>query len=581
MDLEAVLKEDPRLDVAMVELDGRSLAHATRLAGDEVRHWQARAVTRELPLAAGGSVVAVEELVALGVQAPLHVVVALQQAHVPRQGVVLGQALAVSSGAEPESVRDLYQRPALDHAAGMVEMRRAEVRQVVVERDALLVVEAGVRQADRVHQRGSDQVRILQRVGLHAIEARVRAIVDEVGVAQRVGALVVVIEQPEVDLVAVCDVVVDARQVLVVVAGLADLGHEAAIAAVFLRERHPSVEHELRDRVQQVRGDDVVRERVARVGVLNRASPGKDARPLVTRGRERIAQAVFADALALIRELEEGLVLDDRAAHGAAELVEAELGHGARKEVAGIERVVTEEVPQAPVELVGARSRYGADHAEAATVLGSDARRRDAELLHRVGRRQDQALAAMEVAHRAAVQQVVDREVAAAIDVHVLLAEGRPDRRADPLHAGHEPNQVERVAAVERQVLDPPVVDCHADLRRAGVDLRSLARDRHSLGDLSQLQDEVHPQALQRRQGDARSLNGPKALGLHRRHVAADLHLGREVVAGRSGLDDFHLAGVLVEKGDLNPRHGGTGRVRHSARDFSRGGLAERSGCCQ
>jgi len=84
---------------------------------------------------------------------------------------------------------------------------------------------------------------------LHAVETRVRAIVDEVGVAQRVGALVVVIEQPEVDLVAVCDVVVDARQVLVVVAGLADLGHEAAIAAVFLRERHPSVKHELRDRV--------------------------------------------------------------------------------------------------------------------------------------------------------------------------------------------------------------------------------------------------------------------------------------------------------------------------------------------
>ena len=232
LDLEAVLKEDSRLNVAVVEFDRRGLADSTRPARNEVRHGQSGPVARELPLASGGAVVSVEELISLRVQAPLEVVVALDPAHVPRQGVVLRQALAVPSRAQSKPVRDLDQRTALDHAAGMIEVRRAEVGQVILERNALLVVEPGVGQADRVHEGRRDQVVVLQRVCLHPIEPRVRTVVDEVRIAQRVRPLVVVVEEPEVDLVPIGQVVVDPREVLVIVARLADLRHEAAIRTI-------------------------------------------------------------------------------------------------------------------------------------------------------------------------------------------------------------------------------------------------------------------------------------------------------------------------------------------------------------
>ena len=283
----------------------------------------------------------------------------------------------------------------------------------------------------------------------------------------------------------------------------------------------------------------------------------------------------------MVGELEKGLVSGDRPAERASELVEAELWNSPGKEVSRIERIVAQEVPDAAMEFVRPGTRDRADHAEAASMLGRNPGRRDAEFLNGVRRWQDQTLSTVEIAHRAAIEQVIDREVPPTVDVHVLLSEGRPDRCAHPLHSRHEANQIQRVASVQGQILDATVIHGHTDLRRPRVDLRSLAGDGHSLGDLPEFEHEIHSQALQRRQGDSRSLDRAESVRLHRGLVGPDLQLRREVVARRTRLDDLGLSGVLVGERDANPGYGRTRGIRDSAGDLSRCRLCEQANSCQ
>ena len=148
-----------------------------------------------------------------------------------------------------------------------------------------------------------------------------------------------VVEQPEVDLVAVADVVVDAGQVLVIVTWLADLSDEAPVRAV--RQRHPAFQHVGGHRVDQAGRHAVIRERLTGVRVCDRVSTCEDAHPFVRCRGERSPEPVLADSLALIGELEERPVPTYGPAKRTSELVETQLGHRPREEVTGIERVVT------------------------------------------------------------------------------------------------------------------------------------------------------------------------------------------------------------------------------------------------
>ena len=201
--------------------------------------------------------------------------------------------------------------------------------------------------------------------------------------------------------------------------------------------------------------------------------------------------------------------------------------------------------------------------------------RRHPKLLYGVGRRQDQPLTPVEVAHGATVEQVVDREVPATVDVHVLLPEGWADRRADPLHSGDETHEVQGIAAVQRKVADAPVVDSHPDLCGSRVDLGRLARDCHRFGDLPELEHKIDPQALEGRERDPRPLRRPEPFGRYGGHVGSHGQLGHQILACHAGLGYPHLAGTLVEERDLDSGNGCSAGIRDNPGYLAGGGLSK------
>ena len=178
--------------------------------------------------------------------------------------------------------------------------------------------------------------------------------------------------------------------------------------------------------------------------------------------------------MALVVGEEEGLVLEHRAADGAAELVLLELGLGASgavvEEVVGVERVVAVELEAAATQAVGPGLDLQVhDAAERPAEFGRVGRRLQLELVERIHAREDDDGLQPGLVVVDAVEHVVvvarplavgregrrraPREAARAVDV------GAGDAAQD---AGDRSRQADEVAAVERQRFDLRAADRRA-----------------------------------------------------------------------------------------------------------------------
>ena len=140
--------------------------------------------------------------------------------------------------------------------------------------------------------------------------------------------------------------------------------------------------------------------------------------------------------------------------------------------------VVTHEFVKGAVELIRAGLGDGVDdRARAMAVLGAVVVGEDAELLERIGIRREGGGVELRVVVVAAVEEVVVRDAAGAVDgVGGGLAEvGGGGVAGDG--AGDEQLELQCVAAVERQFGDAFFVDGFADGSPGGFDERNGAAD--------------------------------------------------------------------------------------------------------
>ncbi len=253
--------------------------------------------------------------------------------------------------------------------------------------------------------------------------------------------------------------------------------------------------------------DQRARRRVAEVAEV------ADARPRRRHGvDERQAAGLLQARIVGEEERAVGAVVeagnDQRTADGAAELVpiERRLRQLAavrvpplREVVVRVEDVVPDEIEHRPVPFVAARLGGHRDDARAPAEFGREHTVQDLELAHRLDRRRDDDRVEGELV-------VVDAVDEPAVGVR-LLAEGvevrgaaRVERarsrqvlaRLPRRHARHEVDQRREVAAVERQLADGLLLDDRADLGRLGLDQGRPADDRRHLGELADVERDVH-----------------------------------------------------------------------------------------
>ncbi len=235
----------------------------------------------------------------------------------------------------------------------------------------------------------------------------------------------------------------------------------------------------LRDRIPHALRDDVAGERRVRHRVVDDAVDLREvARAHLGRRHRREVRLPLRDAQPLVVEEEERLVLDDRAAVGAAEHMLAEgrlLASGAVvEEVVRVEPVVAQELERAAV--VGVRSRLDLqvdDAAERVAEFGGVRARLHLELVERVDAREEhdrlqpRLVVVDAVEHVAVVARALSvgrerrrrapRQAARAVDV-------RARNPAD--HARDGARQIDEVAPVQRQRLDLLLLHRRAELRR-------------------------------------------------------------------------------------------------------------------
>ena len=148
----------------------------------------------------------------------------------------------------------------------------------------------------------------------------------------------------------------------------------------------------LRNRIEPVGGNDVVREGHARARILDHFVEPAEVPSELRGGRYHSgAEKALPDAGPVVVAEEEHLVLDDGAAGGYAELVAPQRGDRlarGQKEVAGVELVVAQKFPRRAVKLVGAGLGDDIDDRAAARAeLGRVLADLNTELLDRIHRR--------------------------------------------------------------------------------------------------------------------------------------------------------------------------------------------------
>ncbi len=149
----------------------------------------------------------------------------------------------------------------------------------------------------------------------------------------------------------------------------------------------------------------------------------------------------------------------------------------------------------------------------------------------------------------------------AAVRVHRETAPGRELRALDRrLHAGDEERQLEEVAAVERQRLNPALVDDAAQLRRLRLDRLDTHGDIDLLGEAGDREAEIQPEMRidEKRGAQARALEARRG----RRHV----------VHGRRQIREPIESGV-VGHGLTRQAAQGVGRSYRGSRDGLSAGI--------
>ena len=299
----------------------------------------------------------------------------------------------------------------------------------------------------------------------------------------------------------------------------------------------------------------------------------------------------LTDAVALVVDEEEGVVLPEGTAEGAAELILAILALLDRVEVvAGVEEVVAEELKGRAVEGVGAG--LGGDEdggASAGAVLGGVVEGEDVELLDGVDLGEEGHAAAGELV-------IVDAIEAPVVGVfgHALYRQGdRPAERdfgAGALveevggllaagGAGGEQGELGEVASVEGEIGDLLGVDGLAEGGiGAGDDGFGLAgADVDRGGDACGLQGEVEAEVLLAFEGDVFLIERSEAGVDDVNDVGADGEKGEGKGSGGAGLRLAGLVGLLAGDDDGGAGEGGAGGIEDAAGDGA-GGLGMGSG---
>jgi hypothetical protein len=474
--------------------------------------------------------------------------------------IVLEEKLRVGAvGPHGRQARDVQ----LAEAAPGDELDAARCRGNEFGRRAAVEAEARL-----VHQAGTDDLALLDGDDLLPVDRLVRVLREEAR-----DHLVGVVEQvPDEERVGVREGVVDPDGEEVVardaVRGADELGRPAT-------------------QVPAVRAGEEVYERAAS-RVHGDVAGGQDAEACVVVGDDRDARDALELAQPLVAAEEEGLVLDDRAAEGEAELVAPELRLPVVEEVARVQVVVAQELEDRPVEGVGAGLGDGEEDAPGgAAVLGAVAVGEHPELFDGLDADEQPLGAARRVVERVVecrpveLEEVLagararDREARAAPRV------GRLRARAAVDHAGLEQDELRHVAPVEREVTNLLVVNDRAQGRVGRLDLCCAAvGDEHRLDDPADRQRHVQDGVLGHGQLNLTHLGvEPRVLdsNLVRARGEADDAVGPGLVTLRLAL----LAGLRILDGDARAGNDRPLRVGDGAGERAAGSLAKREGAAQ
>ena len=350
------------------------------------------------------------------------------------------------------------------------------------------------------------------------------------------------------------------------------------ITGVRVRQRQVLREDQRGRRVDPVGRDDVAGERLSGQRVAERARVAGEV--ALTLGGRRHQRGQVGRALLLQRALvgaeEERPVLDDRAAERAAELlaVQAVVDAG-REEVVGVHRRIAQVAEAEAAEIVGARAGDGVDdRAGVAPVLGAEGVGLDRELLQGVGIGHRVRAVAVVVVVRPAVHDVVGRIGARAVGRDAARAGiGRAGGHIGAGigdHAGNQRHQLRGIAAVERQFLDPLLVDDGLQRARHRVHRRADAADRHRFGQVADAQRDVEADLFAHPDDDVLDLHRLEAGEFHLHGVAADRQTAQHVLAGLVRDGRQHRSGCRGGRLHRGARHHRAIAVTDHARESAR-----------
>ena len=393
-------------------------------------------------------------------------------------------------------------------------------------------------------------------VHLRIARRRQRAEVRGVGVVERPAAH---------ERVARIQPIVDAHMPLIPIIHIGDLADVVARGIGVVRQRN-RFEQLQRNRVDAIRGNLVVRERLTAIRgrvvgerIEDRRLAREVAAALRGGGHDAADGLTAFDAAAFEVAEEERLVLHDRTAEAAAELAEAERRLFGVEEVLGVERVVAQElVGDARIAVRARLDLQIDDGAGGAAELRGVVAGLDAELFDRLGGRHDHGEAEEERVVVDAVEHpvVLIGALAVRADRHAALARRHGARARRPFGgAGDEQAELNEVAPVQRQAAHLFLVDDLADRRGLGIDDRTLGDDVHGLGDVAEREREVDARDLIDVERHGRLHDPLEAGQLGGHFIAADRHVGNEVVALVVADHLLPPAGIQVDGGDGGPGH--------------------------
>jgi hypothetical protein len=283
-----------------------------------------------------------------------------------------------------------------------------------------------------------------------------------------------------------------------------------------------AIEKVARHRIQTAGRDLVIGDRLARHGIDELGSDAREVASPLRRGWDEPDDAGgrAANARALIAAEIEQLVLDDRAAHGSAELVALQrILHGS-EELPGIHCAVAQEIEHRSVDLVGTGTGDDVDHAAAGIAeLRREIARLQIEFLHRIRVRERQARVQVGVVMAGAVELEIHLRHSRAVDtggflprIDAAVAADAAGIAAEIHCTGRQIDQPLRAPALQRQLLDAFLIDQLAAGSGACLHQFGLPGHGDPLADLADLQDHVLGRHLVDRQANT------------------VLHIGREAV---------------------------------------------------